>query len=344
MLKVGYIGQLWSGGTCLERARVLRHQGWGLALFDTTPYLMAGNRVSRALQHRLLYGPHVEQFNRELVEFIERVGPLDVIWIDKGRWLYSRTLMRIKDLSGALLVHYTPDPAFTLHASRHFQKSLTTYDLCITTKRYELQRYREGGAKKVLFTWQGIDDRFVKSVSCDVLDGAKRTGIVFIGHTEKHYRRVLTEVARGHSDLKIWGPGWERCASKYKSMRPFVKGGPLWGEDYVSGLASACIGLGLLSKYYPDQFTTRSFEIPAAGTMLIAERTEEHLELFDEGKEAEFFSSLDELNEKIDFYLKNEIQRVKIAERGRQRTLSCYHWRNVLLPAIKITEEMRSWR
>jgi spore maturation protein CgeB len=120
-----------------------------------------------------------------------------------------------------------------------------------------------------------------------------------------------------------------------------VKGGPLWSQDYVVGLSAGQLGLGLLSKYCPDEFTTRSFEIPAAGTMLLAERTSEHQVLFEEGKEAEFFSSLDELTDKVGFYLRNDRARVNIAERGQRRALSSYHWRNVLTPALSMVETLR---
>jgi spore maturation protein CgeB len=267
------------------------------------------------------------------------VAPLDIVWIDKGRWVYPSTLQRIKLLTGSLLVHYTPDPAFSVHTSRHFERSLPIYDLCITTKRYEIERYREKGAKRVLFTWQGIDDRFVNYARCGAISGSDRSGIVFIGHCEMHYYRILAAVAGQHEDLKIWGDGWGRYARRYPGLRPFVKGGPLWGKDYVIGLASARIGLGLLSKYSPDQFTTRTFEIPASGTLLIAERTAEHQELFEEGKEIECFSSVDELNDKIAYYSNNETARARIAECGRQRVLSCYHWKHVLMPAISIIED-----
>jgi spore maturation protein CgeB len=54
---------------------------------------------------------------------------------------------------------------------------------------------------------------------------------------------------------------------------------------------------------------------------MLAERTSEHLEMFEEGEEAEFFDSHAELIEKVKFYLKNEPERRRIAQAGRERCL-----------------------
>lgn len=256
------------------------------------------------------------------------------MWVNKGRWLYFSTLDTIKHKTKALCVHYTPDPAFTVHTSRHFARCLSLYDLCVTTKRYELEKYRRAGAKNVVFTWQGIDDRFARLPECTEISTKRREGAIFIGHREAHYQSILTDVASAGIKLGVYGPGWHKMLLPSSQLRHAFRGGPVWGDAYVRTLASGKVGLGLLSKLYPDQYTTRTFEISAAGTMLLAERTPEHQELFEEGKEAQFFADTTELVDKLRFYLAHNTERIAIAEAGRKRALQQYGWEHFLRPAL----------
>ena len=334
MTSVLYVGQMWHGGTCRERARVLEANGWHVAPFDITPYQSSGGPILRRLEDRLLAGPNVLRFNRDLLRQVADLRNIDVVWIDKGRWLFASTLKELKQRTGAFLVHYTPDPAFVVHTSRHFQRCLPLYDLCVTTKRYELEAYRHAGAREVAFTWQGVDDRFSRIAECAAIDSPGRSGVVFIGHREPHYERILTSIAQAGLELSVYGQSWHRARWRNAELAPAIKGGPAWADAYARTLARAKVGLGLLSKLYPDQFTTRSFEIPAAGAMLLAERTAEHQELFDEGREAEFFADTAELIDKLRFYLAHDAARIAIAEKGRQRAITQHGWTRVMSPVL----------
>lgn len=65
----------------------------------------------------------------------------------------------------------------------------------------------------------------------------------------------------------------------------------------------------------------RTFEVPACRGFMLSTRTTEQKNFFKEGKEADYFSTPEELKQKIDFYLKNDELRLKIAEAGYQKLL-----------------------
>jgi len=331
-----YIGPLSEGGTCRERKRVLEDYGYKVIDLDTVPFLEQGARLLRSFENRFLFGPNVLELNNEILKLSSDLKRIDIIWVDKGRWLFPDVLEKVKRDTGAICIHYTPDPAFTVHTSRHFFKSIKIFDLCVTTKDYEINKYLDYGAKNILFTLQGVDDRFndyTKSKSNLI-----RNGSIFVGHCEAHYINVLKEVVTVDSSLQIYGSGWTKGASFNPKLLKSVKGEGAWGLEYPRVLASAKIGLGLLCKNYPDNFTTRSFEVPASGAMLLAERTNAHLSLFTEGVEAEYFSSLSEMKEKLMFYLNNESALLGVAAAGQKRCLNEYHWKKVLMPVIEWIE------
>lgn len=326
--RILYIGQLWQGGTCLERMRLLEGLGCHIVPFDTTPWIAEGSRWGRSLAHRTNWGQPVRGLNHALTAFIQTVRDITHIWIDKGRWIYPNTVRFLKEKTGAIAVHYTPDPQLLHHRSRHFKDCIPLYDLMVTTKSFELSHYKAAGAKQVLMVLQGYDDRFAPCIPSTEAQTELGSDVCFVGHCEGHYARQLQTTRTVTDRLKIWGPQWRRYSRIHSWARKSVVGDGIWGVRYALALASSRIALGLLSKRIPETATTRSFEIPATGVFMLAERTEDHQALFEEGVEAEFFGSEQELAEKIVFYLKHDSLRVKIAAAGHDRCIrSLYHSR-----------------
>jgi spore maturation protein CgeB len=77
---------------------------------------------------------------------------------------------------------------------------------------------------------------------------------------------------------------------------------------------------------------------------MLAERTDDHRRLFEEGREAEFFGSFDELLDKCRHYLEHPEQRCAIAAAGLRRCVDAdYSYqarlRQVLAEVTRIRNE-----
>jgi glycosyltransferase involved in cell wall biosynthesis len=314
-----YVGELSPGGTCYDRMCVLRELGVECVPVDRHPYYLSGNYVLRKLAARYRFGPYVARFNREILAAAAGTPGLTHVWVDKGVDVLPSTLRGLRERHpGVRLVHYTPDPQFTYHQSRHFRRAVGLYDVTFTTKPFEVEMYRAAGAQRVVLTHQAYDrGRFYPRPPT----AAYASDVAFIGRSEAHYvgriRAVVSSIPG--VTVKTWGVKWLRVAGREAWARPVAQGNGIWEAEYPKALCSAKIALGLLSKLIPETTTTRTFEIPACGTFMLAERTPEHQALFDEGKEAEFFGSDEEMIDKIKYYLANPGARERIASGGRER-------------------------
>jgi len=126
-------------------------------------------------------------------------------------------------------------------------------------------------------------------------------------------------LAKSGINVRVWGPNWKNAKMKHQNL--LIENRGLWKDDYKKAICSFDINLCFLRKGNRDSHTSRSIEIPACGGFMLAERTTEHLTLFEEGKEAEFFETDEELLGKIKYYLSHQQERKRIAIAGYNRCL-----------------------
>jgi spore maturation protein CgeB len=325
-VKILFVGQIWPQdwvSTAWGRMEALRGLGHEIIPVDVCPFGHWGGRAA-GLFHRLKSGPGIWRLNREVIERAQESRP-DVVWVDKGDWIAHRTLAKLRAAGDPLCIHYTPDPAFTRHnRSRHFRASLPLYDLVVTTKAYELDLYRELGARDILFQYPCFDPMVHRPEEATAQERRDYSSdVAFVGTYAPGREHYLLPLAQAGVDLAIWGNGWQpslrRRGLRDPRLQRHLRGQALSGRDYALALGCARIGLGILSPLHPDRSTTRSLEIPACATLLLAERTEEHQALFEEGQEAEFFASQGELVEKTRYYLEHDDERRRLAAAGKAR-------------------------
>lgn len=321
ILSIGAFSTYGISNTCLHRHWALEKIGQ-TDMVDITcpPNLMS--RIFSFLFRRCnvpVNYPYYE-VNKKVLRQIEQ-NHYDLIWIDKGVQLSPRTLRRIKEIQkGAIIVGYSPDNMVVRHnQSPYFINSIKYYDYYVTTKSYTVDDLYKMGVPHVLFVNNAFESTFHHPYVLDEVEKKRLGGkIGFIGAWEKERFEYILYLAEHGVSVRVWGGGrW----LKYQNMNPNLQIEPcgLFTEDYNKALSAFDISLCFLRKINFDLQTTRTMEIPACGSMLMAERTKEHLQLFEEDKEAVFFSSKQELLEKCQYYLNHPKLIKNISNAGLMR-------------------------
>jgi hypothetical protein len=319
-----YVGQLAPQSTCAMRLAALRSVGTSVTGLDSHPpggSLGLIARTARRCLWRLGWPMDFEGINSELRTRVRDLQP-ELVWIDKGVSVTADTLRTLRQLRpGIKLAHYNPDDpfgGFGLAGWRTFLKALCDYDVHFVPRRENVAEYTKLGARRVvqLMPAWGYAPDVHRPVPVDADDlGRYGADIGFVGSFEPERARDLLAVAQAGLNVRIVGP-WPDAFLR-SSLLHSPQGA--FGAEYAKAICSFKIALGFLRKRNRDQHTSRSIEIPACGVFMLAERSQEHQQLFAEGREAEFFSSVQELIDKARFYLSHDRERERIAAAGRER-------------------------
>jgi spore maturation protein CgeB len=325
-LSIAFVGWLRPGQTSLQRMQALERLGHAVTGVDATPppkpwALEIPHRVSAKLFRLGLdaFGPRDRNGENASVLRLFRDAKWDVLWADKGTTIEADTFAEARRLQPRCrIVGYSLDDMYARHnQSRPFLQSLPLYDVYFTTKSYGVRELQSLGARNVHFVGNAYDPATHRPTAVGADDRQRFGGRVgFIGDYEAERCRLMEFLAANGVPVRVWGPNWP---SKGVCEGLRVEQRSLWGDDYALATCAFDINLGFLRKINRDLQTTRSVEIPACGAFLLAERTDEHRALFEEGKEAEYFGSGDELLDKARYYLAHDGERKRIAAAGRER-------------------------
>jgi hypothetical protein len=321
-MRILYVGELWEGGTALQRARALEELGHTLTLVDSTQPATGLKGVFRRVVRKFLgHSIDVTGTNHRATEAAMK-GDFEIVWIGKALSIKPGTLRHVKVCNvGARLVSYSPDDMMGKHnQSPRYLAGVPIYDVLVTTKSYNVRELKSLGARRVIFVENAYDPKTHSPLELSAEDAALHGAeISFVGAHEEDRARHLLQLARAGLRVTVWGPGWKHFHESHPNL--LVKRKSANGLEYTKVLNAAKINLCFLRKLNRDLQTTRSVEIPACGAFMLAERTQEHQRLFTEGIEAEYFEGIEELEQKCRQYLADETTRNAIARRARERCL-----------------------
>ena len=283
--------------------------------------------LSARIQNRLKFGPRMTSLNRALLEEVLAFRP-DVLFVYNGTNVFRDTLVEIQARHpNTFLVQYCNDNPFGKGSSRllwrHLIHAIPAYDLHFVYRHQNIEDFRRAGARAVELLRSYYIPETNHRVSLSPEDDRFLCDVVFAGHYEDDDRaEYLEAICRAGYRLNLFGGGWGAAPKRLHPSSPsrgLYPIRPAVGEDYLKALCGARIALCFLSKLNRDTYTRRNFEIPATGTFMLSEYTEDLASLFKEGWEAAFFRTKPEFMEKIAYYLRHDSEREAIAQRGYER-------------------------
>lgn len=325
-MKVMVVGPMWRGSNALSLADGVAELGHDVRSVDTTALsrprrlspdwvLNRADRADRlARRHRLLDG----------CASIAREWRPDVLLCFKTVHLDQDRLLA---LPVPVRISYSPDDVSNpANVSDDYLAHEARWSMVVTTKRHNVAEVtaRTGGRTAVRFVLSAYDPAWHRPRAR--AGSARGFDVGFVGHFRPDRAPLLALLAGRHGRrLGIFGDGWRRRALTADGVRRAAVHGPAYAECFSAAVARTRANLVLLNSANRDTHTCRTFEVPAAGGLVVGERTDEHRALFDEGTEALLFSGTDELLAVLDAVARDPGRAARIAGAGHRRVLAGHH-------------------
>jgi spore maturation protein CgeB len=338
--------EVWS----LERI-YLRHlnelQGVEASLVSTSGYgkgkVSLLSRIDRRLrpERNRLY----RKFNEVLLAAVEREAP-DVLLVFKGMEVFPETLQRLK--GKVLLANYNADHPFEYHfrgsGNQNVLQSIPLYDLHFSYSKAIAQQLHDRFGVEAHWLPFGYDeDKLLAPEALDELEEILRVG--FIGNPDQRRVEVIRSLLDAEIPVDVYGEHWENFFPQplpaHLQLFP-----PVYGKRFAEMAPRYRVQLNVFRPHNEGSHNMRTFEMPAAGAIMLAPRSVEHEGFFVEGEEAFFYDDLTQLGEQARSLLNlSPEQALRIRKRVLQRSRqSGYTYRERSLQAVKLIEQQLKTR
>lgn len=323
MKNILYVGDLHPGTTSTERMKAMRDLGYEIRTVNSSVH--SGFFVRIILKIARIFGwfPDYYHLNRRIRELVES-NPFDLLWVDKGVLVKASTLAWIKTRQpGCRLVHFNPDDPFGAHREGWgiFLKAVPYYDVHFVAREQNREEFAQSGGKNIYPYDRSYSPEIHRPVTLAEEEKEKYgVPVGFVGTYARDRAGAIAYLIQNGIPVAVYGNGWPG-KEYWETIRPHYRGPSRFGEEYARIINGMGIALHFLRRENRDEQDSRSFEIPACGVCMIAERSRKHEELFEENREAVFFDTQEELLEKVRYYLAHPEEARLIGNAGRRRSI-----------------------
>lgn len=264
--------------------------------------------IGRGLSAHLQVEAWKRKAGGDLLQFAEQLRPALVVVI-ATHGLRAGTLAQLRTvLPDTLFYCLYPDSPQNLDSERIH--CLPLFDRVFTSSPAWVDAFERLGARTSHYLPFAADTIYYQPVARD--ESTTGHEISFIGTWRPDREVLLERLAR--FDLEIWGSAyWKRRTRSGSPLPARWAGRRARGIEFCRVAATSKIMLNLIDVTTWPGPNMRVFEQSACGAFTLSTRTPAVLEIFREGQTIECFSSSEEACDKIDYYLRHEDARRRIA-------------------------------
>ena len=215
---------------------------------------------------------------------------------------------------------------YRLNKSRIQWEAIPAYDQILTTRECNVDEIRPLNPNVEFFQF-AYDPRVHRPVPIPEDEREPWcVDVVFVGTYAPQRARLMERLVQAVPASYAIHGDWSKLATG-SPLRPYVRKGNIFRDDLCKAIGGAKIALGFLRKENRDDYTQRTFEIPACGGLMLMERTARQTSWYREGYEAEFFDPdhPTELIEKVRSLLADPQRRERIRAAGLTAVKSMPH-------------------
>jgi hypothetical protein len=250
----------------------------------------------------------------EITELIDDGNPKPeiVLLIDTAGEMFPRGLEKISCPTAIFLID--------MHANFELRKQMSLfYDYIFLAQKDYIDTFKKTGNECVYWLPHACDPEIHVPGEME-----KIYDVGFVGHVHSDHRRKKLEFI-----------------SKHFKINDFNKPYPRDEISTIYGQSKIVFNCSL-----KDDLNMRVFEAMASGALLITDRIPNgQSELFKDGEHLVEYTNDDDLLQKIDYYLKNEHLRLKIAKAGQKLVLAQHTYSNrcqTILNTISSSKKIKS--
>lgn len=258
------------------------------------------------------------KIQKEIKVAVFKINP-QVVIVFKGMEVTPRTLkwLKKKDIK---LVNYNPDSPFIFSGrgsgNKNVRKSINLYDYYFTYDEIIKEGLKKRGVKSELIPFGFDNNGFVFR---EIKREEEVIKLCFLGNADKFRLNFLKELAKRGIKIDVYGENW----AKLKLHKNICVFGPQYGEEFWKTLQKYAIQLNLLRTHNWYSHNMRSFDIPGAGGIMLAQITQDHQTYFKSESEVFLFADIDEALVKINYLLNLEfLERNYLRNIARERALN----------------------